>query len=90
MSVMTEACSVNLNAGDWDAHISRCGAEAVYRAWMANCAGCALYGLPCRGHAVCVEHGAALRTTALRDIGEDGSAVEARLMRICSLAGGPS
>jgi hypothetical protein len=71
-------CAVNLNSGKTGARIKECGQPAAYRAWTANCYGCRACDLPeCRGHPVCVEHGAKLRTDAMQE--RDEAAVLARI-----------
>jgi hypothetical protein len=85
-------CRVNLNAGQRGAEKSVCPAEAAYRAWLDDCNVCIhiVEFDSCQGHPVCEEHGALLRTTALkeRDPGTPRSAPRYRapqLARICTL-----
>lgn len=80
-------CAANLNAGV-DIPATYCQSEAAYTAWTVNCSGCLEHDgrEECRGHPVCVEHGAALRTTGLKDKKHgERVAADAVLARICTL-----
>jgi hypothetical protein len=60
---------VNLNAGNPGTDKLTCRAEAPYRAWLSDCSLCvhSLEFEDCVGHPVCENHGALLRTTALKE-----------------------
>jgi len=75
-------CMINLNAGN-DQPLEMCAGPVAHQAWIANCSLCWLMDDPeCKGHPVCVTHGAELRVESLQDRNET-----ARLVRLCTARG---